>query len=146
MDAANMRAIAQQALAALAAPTQQATPSESVKQEAMQMLWDDQQLEEKEHYRNVARGAELPLHTIHHLEDIDKAHAAQKAAAQAVHVDAARLDWLERRGSVAIERVKRISNLDAPAEYEVTPYNDDSYDGATLRAAIDAARAAQGVK
>ena len=30
----------------------------SIEQEAMQMLWNDQQQEEKEHYRNVARGAE----------------------------------------------------------------------------------------
>lgn len=33
-------------------------PSASIEQEAMQMLWNDQQQEEKEHYRNVARGAE----------------------------------------------------------------------------------------
>ena len=33
-------------------------PPASVEQEAMQMLWNDQQQEEKEHYRNVARGAE----------------------------------------------------------------------------------------
>lgn len=39
--------------AALAAPA----PSASIEQKAMQMLWDDQQPEEKEHYRNVARGA-----------------------------------------------------------------------------------------
>ena len=40
-----------------AASAQVAAPSASVEQEAMQMLWDDQQPEEKEHYRNVARGA-----------------------------------------------------------------------------------------
>ena len=40
--------------AAQAAPA----PSASIEQEAMQMLWNDQQPEEKEHYRNVARGAE----------------------------------------------------------------------------------------
>ena len=40
--------------AALAAPA----PPASIEQEAMQMLWNDQQQEEKEHYRNVARGAE----------------------------------------------------------------------------------------
>lgn len=45
------------ARAALAAPAQAAPPA-SVEQEAMQMLWNDQQQEEKEHYRNVARGAE----------------------------------------------------------------------------------------
>lgn len=59
------------ARAALAAPAQ-AAPSASVEQEAMQMLWNDQQQEEKEHYRNVARGTELPLYAIHHPEDIDK--------------------------------------------------------------------------
>ena len=40
--------------AAQAAPA----PSASIEQEAMQMLWNDQQPEEKERYRNVARGAE----------------------------------------------------------------------------------------
>lgn len=40
--------------AAQAAPA----PSASIEQEAMQMLWNDQQQEKKEHYRNVARGAE----------------------------------------------------------------------------------------
>ena len=131
-------AFARAVLAKWGAPAQ-AAPSTSVEQEAMQMLWNDQQQEEKEHYRDVARGAELPLYAIRHPEDIDKtkrraapeqpaapanvdsaplhlnlndlamwvlgwnacldkAHAAQKAAAQAVHVDAARLDWLERCG------------------------------------------------
>lgn len=104
-------------------------PSASIEQEAMQMLWNNQQQEEKEHCRNVARGTELPLYAIHHPEDInktkrravpeqpaapanvdsaplylnlndramwvlgwnaclDKAHAAQKAAAQAAHLHA----------------------------------------------------------
>ena len=35
-----------------------AQQGESIEQEAMQMLWNDQQPEEKEHYHNVARGAE----------------------------------------------------------------------------------------
>ena len=35
-----------------------AQQGESIEQEAMQMLWNDQPQEEKEHYLNVARGAE----------------------------------------------------------------------------------------
>ena len=55
--------------------------------------------------------------------------------------DAERIDWLERRGSVCLERVKRLRDIDKPAVYEVTPYNDDSFEGKTLRDAIDAAMA-----
>lgn len=55
--------------------------------------------------------------------------------------DSERLDWLEKRGSVNLERVKRMRDLDKPAIYEVTPWNDDSFEGETLRAAIDKAMA-----
>lgn len=51
--------------------------------------------------------------------------------------DAARLDWLEKCGTVAIERCKYLGSDDTVIE--VTPYNGDSYEGDTLRAAIDAA-------
>ena len=53
--------------------------------------------------------------------------------------DAERIDWLEKRGSVNLERVKRLRDIDKPAVYEVTPYNDDSFEGKTLRDAIDTA-------
>lgn len=55
--------------------------------------------------------------------------------------DAERIDWLEKRGSVNLERVKRLRDIDKPAVYEVTPWNDDSFEGKTLRDAIDKAMA-----
>ena len=55
--------------------------------------------------------------------------------------DAERIDWLEKRGSVNLERVKRLGDIDKPAVYEVTPWNDDSFEGKTLRDAIDKAMA-----
>lgn len=55
--------------------------------------------------------------------------------------DAERMDWLEKRGSVNLERVKRLRDIDKPAVYEVTPWNDDSFEGKTLRDAIDKAMA-----
>lgn len=68
-------------------------------------------------------------------------HDAAQAPAQAadsVGRDTARLDWLEKCGSVEIERCKYLGSDDTVIE--VTPYNSDSYEGDTLRAAIDAAR------
>jgi hypothetical protein len=55
--------------------------------------------------------------------------------------DAEMLDWLEARGTVAIERCKYLGSDDTVIE--VTPYNDDSYEGDTLRDAIRAAMAAK---
>ena len=51
--------------------------------------------------------------------------------------DKQRIDWLEKTGSLQIERVKYF--LSEPAQYEVTPFDCDSFDGENLRDAIDAA-------
>lgn len=63
--------------------------------------------------------------------------ATAQQVAQGAVLDAKRLDWLEERGSVAIERCKYLGSDDPVIE--VTPYNDDTYEGETLRKAIDAA-------
>lgn len=59
-------------------------------------------------------------------------------AADSVLEDAARLDWLESNSQTNIERVRYPGAT--KSIYEVTPYRSVSYDGETLRAAIDAAR------
>ena len=59
-------------------------------------------------------------------------------AADSVLEDAARLDWLESNSQTNIERVRYLGAT--KSIYEVTPYDSASYDGETLRAAIDAAR------
>ena len=53
--------------------------------------------------------------------------------------DEQRINWLESAGLVEIGRFKHMSNLNGPAMFEVTPYDDNSYEGATLREAIDKA-------
>lgn len=50
--------------------------------------------------------------------------------------DKDRIDWIEKHGQLNIERCKYI---DGPEVYEVTPFNEDSFDGKTLRDAIDTA-------
>ena len=67
---------------------------------------------------------------------------AARAPAESVQRDAERLDWLEQHSQVNIERVRYLGSDESV--YEVTPYNSADYDGKTLRAAIDAAIAAQG--
>lgn len=67
---------------------------------------------------------------------------AARAPAESVQRDAERLDWLEQHSQVNIERVRYLGSDESL--YEVTPYNSADYDGKTLRAAIDAAMAAQG--
>ena len=64
-----------------------------------------------------------------------------EAAIAATAQDAKRLDWLEKRGNVAIELCQYIGDDDIV--FEITAFNDRSYEGATLREAIDAAIAAQ---
>lgn len=73
-----------------------------------------------------------------------KAHqSVLRPAAPQAPTDTIRLDWLEQLpGGVAIEKVKYITALDSPPVYEVTPWDCDSFDGESLRAAIDAAMAA----
>lgn len=69
------------------------------------------------------------------------AYRAARAPADSALEDAARLDWLESNSQINIERVRYLGAT--KSIYEVTPYDSISYDGETLRAAIDAARAAQ---
>lgn len=64
--------------------------------------------------------------------------AALAAAPASVLEDAERLDWLESNSQINIERVRYLGAT--KSIYEVTPYDSISYDGETLRAAIDAAR------
>ena len=61
-------------------------------------------------------------------------------AAESVLEDSARLDWLESNSQINIERVRYLGAT--KSIYEVTPYNSISYDGETLRDAINAAMAA----
>ena len=60
---------------------------------------------------------------------------------EALRADAARLDWLEKRGSVEINRLKRSTAINKPSRHKVTLWNDYSCDGATLRDAINATMA-----
>ena len=72
------------------------------------------------------------------LNCVDVLWAAARDPADSVLEDAARLDWLESNSQTNIERVRYLGAT--KSIYEVTPYDSVSYDGETLRAAIDAAR------
>lgn len=63
--------------------------------------------------------------------------AQPQAAAQTDTEDSARLNWLETHSEVNIARVRYLGAN--KSVFEITPYGSDSYDGNTLREAIDAA-------
>ena len=83
---------------------------------------------------------------MHAYVDVDRAmraHAApQPAVQQGDAEDAARLDWLERQGSIGIERFRYLGRS-ANTGYGVSLADDMDYEGNTLREAIYAARRAQ---
>lgn len=62
-------------------------------------------------------------------------------AAQGDALDSDRLNWLEARGMVNIERVQYMRS--GKTFYEITFLGEGEYEAPTLRGAIDAARAAQ---
>ena len=75
----------------------------------------------------------------HQALEIKPLYTHPQPAAQ----DTERLDCLEKRGIVSVKRCRYFGDGDNKGVFEITTANYDSYEGVTLREAIDAAITAQ---